>query len=47
MASLSGTTQHTASVSEEMSANSETLLNQAAEMRKLVGFFVVSEKNEC
>lgn len=46
MASLSGTTQHTASVSEEMAANSETLLSQATEMQELVSFFVVSDKKE-
>jgi methyl-accepting chemotaxis protein len=41
MAQLSGTTQHTASVSEEMSANAETLLSQAKDLQELVSFFKV------
>ncbi len=43
MSQLSGTTQHTATVSVEVAANAETLLTQATEMRELVGFFKIDE----
>ena len=43
MAQLSGTTQHTASVSEEMAANAETLLSQAKDLQELAAFFKVED----